>query len=248
VADDLAVHGAARRILNRDISTVALVRGSGNSRIYRVETESGECFALKWYFRDDRNRLGVEFGALEFLHAHGVRTVPCAIAADPVTGMAVYEFIEGAPALAGGPRSDDVEAALSFAGELRDLARQPDSATLPVASEACFSLRELSANLEERALRLERIADDTDTDRALHTFLQERFRPALRAELERAEGRLRAVGVSVDEAVAAECRTLSPSDFGFHNAIRTARGLVWVDFEYFGWDDPAKLAADYVAV
>ena len=42
-------------------------------------------------------------------------------------------------------------------------------------------------------------------------------------------------------------RTLSPSDFGFHNAIRRAGGrLVFLDLEYFGWDDPAKTAADFL--
>jgi len=41
-------------------------------------------------------------------------------------------------------------------------------------------------------------------------------------------------------------RTLSPSDFGLHNALRTAAGLVFLDFEYFGWDDPVKLVADVV--
>ncbi len=42
-------------------------------------------------------------------------------------------------------------------------------------------------------------------------------------------------------------RTLSPSDFGFHNALRGADGrLVFLDFEYFGWDDPAKTVADFL--
>ena len=40
-------------------------------------------------------------------------------------------------------------------------------------------------------------------------------------------------------------RTLSPSDFGFHNARRRGdSSLVFLDFEYFGWDDPVKLTAD----
>ena len=42
-------------------------------------------------------------------------------------------------------------------------------------------------------------------------------------------------------------RTLSPSDFGFHNAIRRDDGeLIFLDFEYFGWDDPAKMISDFV--
>ena len=40
-------------------------------------------------------------------------------------------------------------------------------------------------------------------------------------------------------------RSLSPSDFGFHNALLEADGrLTFVDFEYFGWDDPVKIVAD----
>jgi thiamine kinase-like enzyme len=40
-------------------------------------------------------------------------------------------------------------------------------------------------------------------------------------------------------------RILSPSDFGFHNALRRADDqLIFLDFEYFGWDDPAKTIAD----
>jgi hypothetical protein len=51
-------------------------------------------------------------------------------------------------------------------------------------------------------------------------------------------------------ALAAEERCLSPSDFGFHNAIVEQVGgrgerLRFIDFEYAGWDDPAKTACDF---
>ena len=37
------------------------------------------------------------------------------------------------------------------------------------------------------------------------------------------------------------------SDFGFHNAILKESGdLVFLDFEYFGRDDPVKLMADFI--
>ena len=39
---------------------------------------------------------------------------------------------------------------------------------------------------------------------------------------------------------------MSASDFGFHNAINSEDGrLYFVDFEYFGWDDPAKMISDF---
>jgi hypothetical protein len=41
-------------------------------------------------------------------------------------------------------------------------------------------------------------------------------------------------------------RCLSPSDFGFHNAILAPDDrLRFLDFEYAGWDDPAKLVCDF---
>jgi len=44
----------------------------------------------------------------------------------------------------------------------------------------------------------------------------------------------------------AEERCLSPSDFGFHNALLRPDGSVcFIDFEYAGWDDPAKTVGDF---
>jgi hypothetical protein len=53
--------------------------------------------------------------------------------------------------------------------------------------------------------------------------------------------------VSLAEPLPQHARTLSPSDFGFHNALRrSGGGLVFLDFEYFGWDDPAKTVVDFL--
>src|SRR5207244_2165634 len=53
--------------------------------------------------------------------------------------------------------------------------------------------------------------------------------------------------VSLQEAISLDQRTLSPSDFGFHNALKKKDGtIVFLDFEYFGWDDPAKMISDFI--
>jgi hypothetical protein len=54
------------------------------------------------------------------------------------------------------------------------------------------------------------------------------------------------IGLSLDAELAMPDRCLSPSDFGFHNALATEDGqLAFLDFEYAGWDDPAKLVGDF---
>jgi hypothetical protein len=42
-------------------------------------------------------------------------------------------------------------------------------------------------------------------------------------------------------------RILSPSDFGFHNMLEADGTLAFLDFEYAGWDDPAKLICDFAS-
>lgn len=39
---------------------------------------------------------------------------------------------------------------------------------------------------------------------------------------------------------------ISPSDFGFHNAIKTNNRIKFIDFEFAGLDDPAKTLCDFV--
>ena len=55
---------------------------------------------------------------------------------------------------------------------------------------------------------------------------------------------LGAVGDAGD-ALPPRQRVVSPSDFGFHNCLVTDAGLRFIDFEYAGWDDPAKMACDF---
>ena len=53
-------------------------------------------------------------------------------------------------------------------------------------------------------------------------------------------------GTVLDQAIG---RTIiSPSDFGFHNTLVRPDGeLQFLDFEYAGFDDPAKLVGDFYA-
>ena len=55
------------------------------------------------------------------------------------------------------------------------------------------------------------------------------------------------LSLAFEEELPVSSRTLSPSDFGFHNALRRSDGSIcFLDFEYFGWDDPVRLAADFL--
>jgi len=238
------VEVAAGRLLGRAVERAEPAAPGGNNRVYRI-VAGGEAFALKFYPHrqdDPRDRLGHEFQALRFLTGRGVHCVPAAVAADPHLGCAAYQWIEGTSVDA--PDRDDIDAALALAATLKALSGAGEAESLPAAAEACLSAAELERQVAARltALRAPAAGDDV-----LVEFLSKEFVPAFERWTGRARARYRARGADFAAGIGKARRTLSPSDFGFHNAIRRPGGdICFIDFEYFGWDDPVRLVADFV--
>lgn len=224
---------AAMALLGGSVQTITPLARGGNNRLYRVTGAEGTV-ALKSYPRpddDSRDRIGAEYGALSFLRAQGEPAVPAPIAMRRDIHAALYQWIDGTVISA--PNGADIDMALAFLARVHGYRKASDAAALPLASEACLSTAEIMRQLDVRA---ERLAEPASNESALGQFL-ERWR----------EVRERFAAKCPDEELPRSRQTLSPSDFGFHNALRMADGqVVFVDFEYFGWDDPVKLAADFL--
>lgn len=223
-------------------SVLAMERlsGGGNNRLYRVETPQG-VLALKCYGAADR--LTREFDALAVLAACEEKAVPRPLAADRVRQAALYGWIDGAAVgrSAGERPGGDTAQALAFVGRLTAPDLRMSASMLGEAAEACLSLSELSSQIERRFARL--LAGAT----ALRNFLDTGVRTAVDRAMMRARELYDSAGIDLDSPLEPRLRTLSPSDFGFHNALRRSDGrLVFLDFEYFGWDDPVKLTADFL--
>lgn len=217
--------------------------GGGNNRLFRVETGAGRRFALKLYGPVDArgDRLGREFDGLALLGAYGVADVAVPVAADREARAALYAWIDGAPALAA-PDARDIDRALALAADLRRIGGTKIPWT-GEAAEACLSLEMLAGQLHGRLERLRSVAGEP----ALSAFLEDYLAPVLTGALTAARGLEAETGIDPATPLASERRILSPSDFGFHNALRRPDGgLTFIDFEYFGWDDPVKLAADFI--
>lgn len=232
----------AEGLAGRPICEMAPVRRGGNSRVFRISTESG-LLALKIYpsrAEDARDRLGVEIAALDFMHARGIDQVPRLVAADPTRNAALLEWIDGKPVEAA--METDVDAALAFLGRLHAARNHSSARALAPASEACLSAAELERQIQRRCARLIEIGGDKPI---LADFLADDLLPACHAQTAAARDVYRQVDLAWDADLDAGRRTLSPSDFGFHNALKRPDGrLVFLDFEYFGWDDPVKLTCD----
>ena len=134
-----------------------------------------------------------------------------------------------------------VDQALGFYLALNAERERPEAASIPKASEACFDLQEHFACVERRLARLATVDPDSILGAEAVDFISRRLRPAFE------EYRRGHAGEEAAAPLEAGGRCLSPSDFGFHNAFRGSDGkLAFFDFEYAGWDDPAKFLCDFL--
>jgi hypothetical protein len=198
---------------------------------------------LKSYFRhpgDPRDRLGTEFAFSRFAWDNGVRCIPRPIAADPGAGLGLFEYVSGRPLNPGGVTDLAVDQAIEF---FRTLNRaKAHAGLLPKASEACFSLNDHFATVTRRVERLKTIPVGNAIDLAAAAFVENELGPAWELVLAAASD----TALSLDKPLDAANRCVSPSDFGYHNAILADDGqLRFIDFEYAGWDDPSKLVCDF---
>ena len=228
--------------LSPAVSFERLTEG-GNNRVYRVETVSGPVL-LKEYFRhaaDLRDRLGAEQAFSQFAWRHGVSSLPRPLGCDRETGLGLYEFVVGRKLAPGEVTAAHVDAAAAFFAAVNRHRRDPAAADLPIASEACFSPAEHLACIDRRMARLATIEPGSDQHRRAAALVAHRLLPAWH----RVRADVAAAGMPLDEPLATDVRAISPSDFGFHNCLVTDAGLTFIDFEYAGWDDPAKTVCDF---
>ena len=234
--------GVAEALLGAPVEVHHLSAAGGrNSRIYRVDCGARN-FALKQYpsrQADNRDRLGTEVGALTLMERCNVSDVPRVVGVDRDHGYALLTWIDGAAV--GEVTDADVDAAIAFLSAIHALRRTPWAEGQPAAAEACLSGAEIRRQVKARIALLGTLLNEPELADFLHSFCE----PALARQVADAATALEQAGVDFAAELPQEWRSLVPADFGFHNSLRRGDGsLAFVDFEYFGWDDPVKLTAD----
>jgi hypothetical protein len=242
---------AARRLTRRaglaEAVQVERMAGGRNNRVFRIALADGGTVVLKSYFhdlRDPRNRLAAEWGFLSYGWARKIRSIPQPLARENETHSALYSFVEGRRLAPGEVGAVHADAAAGFLLEL-NAARDGDD-PLGRASEACFSIAEHIATVERRVAQLHAldpaVPHRDDAAELISAILVPTWERVRRRVVEEAQ----TLGIAPDRPISGAERVISPSDFGFHNALEGADGrLVFLDFEYAGMDDLAKLVCDF---
>lgn len=227
---------------------LSVIENGGNNRVFKLAV-LGRTYLLKKYFchKDDpRDRLKHEWSYLTFVRRLGVTCVPTPIAMDDEKKIGIYSYIEGSRPLPDQFRHEFLTQAIAFHMNVNHKMMIPEGKGLPEASEACFSMAQHLAQASRRVDRLVEVEGKNEIDRACVDFVKKNLQPALFQVEDRVLKICEELDLPLEKELDRVDRCLSPSDFGFHNSILSQNGqLTFVDFEYAGWDDPAKLIADF---
>ena len=226
--------------------TLVKLKGGINNQVFRCGL-NGHYWVIKAYLPNECNkhdRIKAELEFLQYANIVAPKHAPNLIAFDEIRKCLILEYIKGERYPQGkAPAENELQVAGDFFYLLNtnlDLAKEMINMQ---AAEGFLSLSQHIANVRSRlssmstdhlpcecknkgAVLLKRLHNQTD--RILN-------------ELEHCI----ALGSIDDTLDQMNCR-VSPSDFGFHNAIRTIDGPKFIDFEFAGWDDPAKTILDFL--
>ena len=209
-----------------------------NSTVYEVAYEKNPLI-LKIYPNDGfHDRLKAELDALNLLARNGFTNIPSVVKSDKKLSLALQKKIIGKTNLE--PTLSMVGECVRFINDIQELKQTAESKNIGIAKDACFSIEQTLDKIETR-----RATFNTINNQNLKKFLTEQFDPLhlLIKENVYSKYALSERRTEIDTI----SWVLSPSDFGFHNIIidREQR-LNFIDFEYFGWDDPVKLLVDFI--
>jgi len=226
---------------SNEVESVEKLKGRGNSAIYKLHLSNSNKTALKIYpeisFHD---RLGSEFKSAEILKELNIKNVQRPVSFDSHLNIASYEWIEGDKVSTYGVK--ELKFALSFLGTLHKNSNAEQFTNFPMAADACSSGLDIERQIQRRLLQFDLLSEKYSE---LEQFLKNEFKPIAKEIISWSKASWPRSPCYI-EPIQKEQLILNPSDFGFHNSLRSQNeNLIFHDFEYFGWDDPVKLISDF---
>jgi hypothetical protein len=215
--------------------------GGANNLVFGCAVGERKAVAKLYPQAADRFRAEREF--LTYADAVAPGFAPKLLDVDATQRLLVMEYLDGARFDAGADITrEDTARAARFLGRLNaDLHRARGTITLG-AAEGFLKLTQHVENVDQRM------------DDLAYAHLPAAFHAPAQSLISAARKTWEAVKSALQNGLAAgdiadtlpdDQRCISPSDFGFHNAMRCQNGIRFFDFEFAGWDDPAKAVADF---
>lgn len=214
------------------------LHGGKNNILWSLLFDTGIRRVLKDYIRsntDSADRQAREWAYLLELEARNIGRVPAPIFRCDDLGFSVFTHLNGVKIASSDITDDFIKLAANHIAEVALI----NVSSNPFAKGAYFSIDGHINDIEKRLSKLEGLDFECSRIVDLRNFIDNNLRPIWME-------RLRMINsVKPKHYFRHVKKYLSPSDFGFHNILACDGQLGFLDFEYAGQDDLAKLVADF---
>ncbi|MEM9444520.1 MAG: aminoglycoside phosphotransferase family protein [Verrucomicrobiota bacterium] len=237
-------------VLNGPADSIELtpMRTSQTKESYKIIFNDEPLFVKRYFQGPNRttDRLDQEWAYLTFLKENGISNVPSPISYCPEKGIGVYSYIEGKA-----PKPSDFQAslldeALSFHLAVNVHRQDISTEGLTNSLDAAFSINDHMERVELRISRLQFIIGNSQIEKKCKNLVESTLEPLWADIRDHLQVAALLLGTPSNISLSPIDYCLSPADFGFHNCMIDCSGkLFFVDFEYAGWDDPARMIGDF---
>ena len=217
--------------------------GGKNNRGFKVKN-NGLTYFAKFYFHDEqrnKSRIETELNFFNFIKNKKIKNIPNPINFSTDHNIGIFEFIEGKSFTNKNQINEDcVKQAADFFSKINGNVSM--NGPMNNASDAEYSLKGNFSLIENRIEKLKEIKIKHDIDIKAKNLVVElsNLWDSEKIKINREFIKNKFNDLDKDQ------RCISPSDFGFHNALIDENQIVYfLDFEHAGFDDPAKFICDF---
>ena len=218
------------------ITFIDKIKRDGNSNVYKLHDDNRQSFILKEYPNSQielKPRLKNELSALNLLK--NFKNVPKLVSFNEELNLIILNYIEGKKIER--VTSKNISEAIIFINKLYEISKK--NKKYHFATEACLKANDLTNQIDRRIYNLKSVKNKNLT-KTLNKLIELNIKLKNRANDMWPKD-------NIDKNLGRKFLTFSPSDFGFHNAIMLKNNTTtFIDFEYFGLDDPVKLISDFL--
>lgn len=225
--------------------SATLQKGGINNQVYLCTSKHKKVIAKTYPIKTTLllDRFQAERDFLEYAARCAGDYVPGLLSIDSDRRILVMDFLDGTRFENQHiPREEEVRRAANF---LACLTTDLKHAREHITSRAAEGYLALTDHIENVSQRIEEmtVAHLPSSHRQRATSLLKHMQSLF--ETEQANAIQGINSGEIEDSVSEAMLCPSPSDFGFHNAIACTSGVKFFDFEFAGWDDPAKTVCDF---
>ena len=215
---------------------------NGNS--YELILDNKRYFLKKYPFDEfnRHDRIKSELSFLNFLKNNNFKNVPEIIFFSKKDRWILYKWIKGSKIKK--VTKKDVKDLITFLINIQNFRNKENLSKLPMASEACFSLKDHQKLITDKLRKtLKNINFHNNKDKNLKDLIENDFLEKIKIS-ENIHKEYFIYKNFWDYQLSFDEICISPSDVGFHNILKHTNKLIFFDFEFSGIDDPCKLIVD----